>query len=134
MLEDEQDVKHKSNKKAHSNSNLEATKVVSDDMPCLPPRANINFLMKKPPIVFVSIQTEKCGYTKPDMVGGIIRYKTEIIMKVTNKMQLYRLIYYSLSAIHVSVDVFARHREHLTVFTISGSILPGCCLLGSWMS
>jgi hypothetical protein len=22
----------------------------------------------------------------------------------------------------------------LTVFTISGSILPGCCLLGSWMS
>jgi len=103
MLEDEQDVKHKSNKKAHSNSNLEATKVVSDDMPCLPPPpgANINFLMKKPPIVFVSIQTEKCGYTKPDMVGGIIRYKTEIIMKVTNKMQLYRLIYYSLPALHV---------------------------------
>jgi hypothetical protein len=34
MLEDEQDVKQRSNKKAHSNSNLEATKVVSDDMPC----------------------------------------------------------------------------------------------------
>ena len=34
MLEDEQDVTQKSNKKAHSNSNLEATKVFADDMPC----------------------------------------------------------------------------------------------------
>jgi hypothetical protein len=28
-------------------------------------------------------------------------------MKTTNKMQLCRLIYYSLSALHVSGDVFA---------------------------
>jgi len=35
-------------------------------------------------------------------------------MKVTNKMQLYRLIYFSLSAVHVSGDVFAHHQEHLT--------------------
>jgi len=34
MLDDEQDVTQKSNKKAHSNRNLEAKKVVSDDMPC----------------------------------------------------------------------------------------------------
>lgn len=34
MLEDEQDVTQKSNKKAHSNTNLEAKKVVSDDMSC----------------------------------------------------------------------------------------------------
>jgi len=45
-------------------------------------------------------------------------------MKVTNKMQLYRLIYFSLSALHVSGDVFAHHQEHLTVFTVAGSIQP----------
>jgi hypothetical protein len=28
---------------------------------------------------------------------------------------LYRLIYYSKSALHVSGDVFAHHQEHLTV-------------------
>jgi hypothetical protein len=32
-------------------------------------------------------------------------------------MQLYRLIYYSQSALHVSGDVFAHLQEHLTVFT-----------------
>jgi len=42
-------------------------------------------------------------------------------MKVTNKMQLYRLIHYSKSALHVSGDVFAHHQEHLTVFTASGT-------------
>jgi hypothetical protein len=57
--------------------------MVSDDMPC--PPVNINFLVKEP-IVCVCIQTKKCGYTKPDMVGGITGYKTEIIMKVTNKL------------------------------------------------
>jgi len=41
------------------------------------------------------------------------------IMKVTNKMQLYRLIYFSLSPLHVSGNVFAHHQEHLTVFTVS---------------
>jgi hypothetical protein len=56
------------------------------------------------------------------------------IMKVTNKMQLYRLIYISLSALHVSGDVFAHHQGHLTVFTVSGSVHPGCCRLVSWMS
>ena len=48
----------------------------------------------------------------------------DTIMKVTNEMQLYRLIYYSKSALHVSGDVFAHHQEHLTVFTVSGSINP----------
>jgi len=41
----------------------------------------------------------------------------DTIMKITNKMQLYRLIYYSKSAVHVSGDVFALHQEHLTVRT-----------------
>jgi hypothetical protein len=43
-------------------------------------------------------------------------------MKTTNEMQLYRLIYYCQSALHVSGDVFAHHQEYLTVFTAYGSI------------
>jgi len=35
-------------------------------------------------------------------------------------MQLYMLIYYSKSSLHVSGDFFAHHQEHLTVFTVSG--------------
>jgi len=49
-------------------------------------------------------------------------------------MQLYRLIYLSLLALHVSDDVFTHHQEHLTVFTVSSSIHPGYCRLVSWMS
>jgi len=33
--------------------------------------------VKKPPIVCVCKQTEKCGYTKPNMVGGLTRHRTE---------------------------------------------------------
>jgi len=43
----------------------------------------------------------------------------DTIMKVTNKMQLYRLIYFSLSALYVSSNVFAHHQEHSTIFTVS---------------
>jgi hypothetical protein len=42
---------------------------------------------------------------------------------------LYRLIYYAKSALHVASDVFAHHQEHLTVFTVSGSVHPSCCRL-----
>ena len=55
-------------------------------------------------------------------------------MKITNKMQLYGLIYYSKSALHVSGDVCAHHQELLTVFTVSGSTHPHSCRLVSWMS
>ena len=47
---------------------------------------------------------------------------------------LYRLIYYSKSALRVSCDVFAHHQEHLALFTVSGSVHPSCCWLLSWMS
>jgi hypothetical protein len=47
---------------------------------------------------------------------------------------LYRLIYYSKSSLHVSVDVFAHCQEQLTAFTVSGSVHPRCCRLVSWMS
>jgi hypothetical protein len=32
---------------------------------------------------------------------------------MTNKMQLCRIIYYSLAAVRVSSDIFAHHQEHL---------------------
>ena len=50
------------------------------------------------------------------------------------KDAVYRLIYYSKSALHVSDDVLAHHQEHLTVFTVSGSVHPSCCRLVSRMS
>jgi hypothetical protein len=46
----------------------------------------------------------------------------DIIVKITNKMQLYRLIYYSKSAQHVLGNIFTHHQEHSTVFTVSGSV------------
>ena len=46
---------------------------------------------------------------------------------------LYRLIYYSKSALHVSGDVFAHQQEHVTVFAVSGSIHPRCFRLVPWM-
>jgi len=36
---------------------------------------------------------------------------------------------YSKSAVHVLGDVFAHNQEHLTVFTVSGSVHPSCCRL-----
>jgi len=44
---------------------------------------------------------------------------------------LYRLIYNSMSVLHVSGDVFAHHQEHLTVFTVSGSVHLSCCRLAA---
>ena len=51
-----------------------------------------------------------------------INVPLQLIMNTTNKMQLYRLIYYSKSALHVLDDVFAHYHEHLTLFTASGNI------------
>jgi hypothetical protein len=44
---------------------------------------------------------------------------------------LYRLIYFSKSAIRVLGDVFAHHPERLTVVTVSCGVHPSCCLLVS---
>jgi len=51
-------------------------------------------------------------------------------MNTTNEMQLYRLIYYSYSILHVSDDVFAHHQGHLIVFTVSGNIHRRHCRAG----
>jgi hypothetical protein len=49
--------------------------------------------------------------------------------KMTNKMQLCRIIYNSLAALHVLSDIFAQHQEHLNCSTASGithvSLLAG---------
>ena len=71
---------------------------------------------------FLTCQISHLNYTYRLHVHESVHPDT--IMKVTNKMQLYRLIYFSVSG-----DVFAHHQEHLTVFTISGSIHPSCCRL-----
>jgi hypothetical protein len=47
-------------------------------------------------------------------------------MKMTNKMQLCRIIYCSLTAVHVSSDKFAHHQEHLNCITAAVIILM-CC-------
>jgi hypothetical protein len=39
--------------------------------------------------------------------------------KMTNKMQLRRIIYCSLAAPHVSSDIFTHHQEHLNCITAS---------------
>jgi len=57
-----------------------------------------------------------------------------IIMNTTNEMQLYRLIYYSQSALHFSGDVFAYNQEHLTVLAASGNVHQCRCWLVSWKS
>ena len=44
------------------------------------------------------------GICSIDCITSILGYKLKV-MKITNKMQLYRLIYYSKSALHVSGDV-----------------------------
>jgi hypothetical protein len=63
------------------------------------------------------------------------RYKLPLNDSENNKQdELYRLIYYSKSASHVSGNAFAHHQEHLTVFTVSGSVHPSCCRLVSRMS
>jgi hypothetical protein len=40
--------------------------------------------------------------------------------KMTNKMQLCRIIYFSLIALHVSSDIFAHHQKHQNCITASG--------------
>jgi len=52
--------------------------------------------------------------------------------KMTNKMQLCRIIYYSLAALHASSDIFAHHQEHLNCITASVITHVCRCRLVSW--
>ena len=53
--------------------------------------------------------------------------------KMTNKMQLCRIIYYSLAALHVSSDIFAYHQEYINCITASGITHVCRCQLISWV-
>jgi hypothetical protein len=60
-----------------------------------------------------------------------------IFLNYKNNQQdaLYRLIYYSKSNLHVPGNVIAHHQEHLTVFTVAGSVHPsGCRLAVTWVN
>jgi hypothetical protein len=61
--------------------------------------------------------------------GGFSERRT--IMKTSSKIQLCRLIYYFLSALRVSTDVFVYRQGDLTVFTVSGNIHKYRCRLVS---
>ena len=52
--------------------------------------------------------------------------------KLTKNMQLRKIIYYSLAALHVSSDIFAHHQEHLNCITASGITHVCRCRLVSW--
>jgi hypothetical protein len=54
--------------------------------------------------------------------------------EMTKKMQLCRIIYYSLAAPHVSSDHFAHHQDHLDYITASGTTHVCRCRLVSWES
>jgi len=55
-----------------------------------------------------------------------------VYTKMTNKMQLCKIIYYSMSALHVSSDIFAHHQEHPNCITASGITHVCRCRLVSW--
>jgi hypothetical protein len=76
-------------------------------------------------IVFLQVLVEV-----PFLFGVYESVHRDTTMKMTNKMHDI-LIYYSKSALHVSGDVFAHYQEHLTVFTVSGSVHPSCCRLAA---
>jgi hypothetical protein len=52
--------------------------------------------------------------------------------KITNKMQLCRINYYSLAALHVLSEILAHHQEHLNCITASGITCICHCWLVSW--
>jgi len=47
-------------------------------------------------------------------------------------MQLCRIIYYSLAALHISSDIFIYYQEHLNCITASGITHVCRCRLVSW--
>ena len=73
-----------------------------------------------------SLQTMRFASHKQQTIICIIeKVRLSKINQENNQQDaLYRLIYYSRSALHVSDDVLAHYQEHLNVFTVSGSVYP----------
>jgi len=59
---------------------------------------------------------------------------SDIIYKMTNKMQQCRKIYCSLAALHVLSDVFTHHQEHLNCIYSLWYYTRESCWLVSWES
>jgi hypothetical protein len=59
-----------------------------------------------------------------NLLGQYLIFMFSCIMthytKMTNKIQLCRIIYYFLAALHVLSNIFAHHQEHLNCITASG--------------
>jgi hypothetical protein len=77
-------------------------------------------------------QLHKPRFTHPyscefDVYSSVHRDTWYDFYKMTKKMQLYRIIYYSMSTLHVSSDIFAHPQEHLNCITASG--ITHVCLL-----
>jgi len=64
-------------------------------------------------------------------LNGITYEKYYNFYKMTNKMQLCRILYSSLTALHVLSDIFAHHQEHpncnYSFWFYSRSAVVGCC-------
>jgi hypothetical protein len=57
-------------------------------------------------------------HSKPQRTSQYNTIIVIIILNITNKMQLYRLIYYSKSPLHVAGDVFAHQQERNCIYSI----------------
>ena len=76
----------------------------------------------------LNVQNTSCVLTCESLLLTCIHRTQRGVSPKDNKQdELYGLIYYSKSALHVSGDVFAHHQKHLTVLTVSGSVHPSCC-------
>jgi hypothetical protein len=72
------------------------------------------------------------GKTNSSVSTWFSCFRASWYTKTTNKMQMYRIIYYSLAALHVSSDIFAYHQEHLKCITASAISHVCRCRLVSW--
>jgi len=77
-------------------------------------------------------QTHNCATVVAGEHVGLQAKLRDQYTKMTNKMQLCRIIYYYLAAVHVSSDIFAHHQEHINCITASGITHVCRCRLVSW--
>jgi hypothetical protein len=78
----------------------------------------------------ICVTRPQCANTGYSQLLSTVRMVSKLDSYENNQQDApYRLIYYSKSALHIPGDIFAYHQEHLTVFTVFGSVYPSCCRL-----
>jgi E3 ubiquitin-protein ligase DOA10 len=87
--------------------------------------------------IFICFSFENCGIQQACLnkyLNLIFMFPCLIVQftKMANKMQLCRIIYYSLAALHVSSGIFAHYQEHLNFITAFGITHVCRCRLVSW--